>query len=189
MPTVTLNDSKFPVGTTVGIYPTGSGQFGQPPTAAAIATGVVDAANLLTVTNAGILQGTTYPAYAQVNGEHRYVRTRSTLDVTDRGSAVGTLTTTNTSPNLTVVSPSSGALAVGQRIVGAGIPPGSYLISGSGASWVMSAPATASASGVAFTSDGATPAVAVLGATAVPKNITTWQAQVRQRRQIMGTAI
>lgn len=189
MPTVTLAPHKhYPVGTTVGIYPPGSANPGAPPTAPAIASAATDAAGLLTVTNAGILQGVTYVAYAAVNGEHRYISVRSTLDVTDRGTAVGTLTTNGTTA-LASVSVSSGALAVGQRIVGAGIPPGAYLVSGSGANWVMSAPATASASGVAFTADGATPAVANLGATAIPKNTSTWQAQVRQRRQIMGTAI
>jgi hypothetical protein len=47
----------------------------------AIASASVDAAGLLTVTNAGILQGVDYVAYALVAGEHRYVRCRSTLDV------------------------------------------------------------------------------------------------------------
>lgn len=45
------------------------------------ASAAVDAAGLLTVTNAGILQGIDYVAYALVGGVHRYVRCRSTLDV------------------------------------------------------------------------------------------------------------
>jgi hypothetical protein len=117
MATVTLARSDaFPVGTTVGIYPAGAQRQGsstpQPPTASVIASAAVDAAGLLTVTNAGILQGVDYVAAAQVGGVWTYVRARSTLDVADRGSAT------------------SGAFAVGQRIstVAAGIiPPGTLI--------------------------------------------------------------
>jgi hypothetical protein len=134
MPTVTLRSDAFPVGTTVGVYPAGAQRVGQdppgPPTAAAIASAAVDAAGLLTVTNAGILQGVDYVASAQVGGVWRYVKVRSTLDVTDTGSAVGTGTTTATSTQVTSPVASSGAFAVGQRIstVAAGvIPPGTYI--------------------------------------------------------------
>jgi hypothetical protein len=94
MATVTLARSDaFPVGTTVGIYPAGAQRQGsstpQPPTASVIASAAVDAAGLLTVTNAGILQGVDYVAAAQVGGVWTYVRARSTLDVADRGSASG----------------------------------------------------------------------------------------------------
>lgn len=70
----------FPVGTVVGIYPAGSAKDGGPPAAAVIATGTVDAAGALSVTNAGILSYTDYVAYALVGGQHRYLRARSTLD-------------------------------------------------------------------------------------------------------------
>jgi hypothetical protein len=117
MPTVTLSRSDvFPIGTTVGIYPPGSAQFGGPPGAAVIASAVVDAAGLLTVTNAGILQGVTYVAYANVSGEHRYVQARSTLDVADVGRAAGSGTTTNGSPLVTGLTATSGAFATGQRL-------------------------------------------------------------------------
>lgn len=86
MPTVTIARSDiFPVGTSVGIHPAGSQRpgvapAGGPPTSAAIASGTVDAAGNLSVTNAGILSYTPYVAYALVNGEHRYARLRSTAD-------------------------------------------------------------------------------------------------------------
>jgi hypothetical protein len=83
MPTVTLSRSDlFPVGTSVGIYPGNSRPQNAdgPPTSSVIASGTVDAAGNLSVTNAGILSYTTYVAYAQVNGEHRYARLRSTVD-------------------------------------------------------------------------------------------------------------
>jgi hypothetical protein len=135
MATVTLARSDaFPVGTTVGIYPAGAQRAGssspQAPTAAAIASAAVDAAGLLTVTNAGILQGTDYVAAAQVGGVWQYVRCRSTLDVADRGSASGTGTTASGSPVVTSPVATSGAFAVGQRIstVAAGIiPPGTLV--------------------------------------------------------------
>src|SRR5687768_5903004 len=98
MATVTLRRSDiFPVGTTVGIYPARAQRFGQAPTAAVVASAAVDAAGLLTVTDAGILSYTGYVAYALVGSEHRYARLRSTLDVHDAGTAVGTCDTTDTS--------------------------------------------------------------------------------------------
>jgi hypothetical protein len=98
MPTVSINRSDlFPVGTVVGVYPASAQRRGQvpqgPPTASVIATGTVDAAGALSVTNAGILSYTDYVFYALVNGEHRYARCRSTLDAhgsTVRYKAVGT---------------------------------------------------------------------------------------------------
>jgi hypothetical protein len=88
MATVTLNRSDlFPVGTLVGIYPGNSRPQAKdgPPTSAVIASGTVDAAGALSVTNAGILSYTTYQAYANVGGEHRYARLRSTLDAQTTG--------------------------------------------------------------------------------------------------------
>jgi hypothetical protein len=84
----------------------------------------------LTVTNAGIVQGADYVASAQVGGIWRYVKLRSTLDVTDTGSAAGTGTTTSGSAVVTSPVATTGAYAVGQRIstVAAGvIPPGTYI--------------------------------------------------------------
>jgi hypothetical protein len=134
MATVTLRSDLFPVGTTVSIYPArrAAGRAGPsgPPTAQAIASAAVDAAGLLTVTNAGIVQGADYVASAQVNGVWRYVKLRSTLDVTDTGSAAGTGTTTSGSAVVTSPVATTGAFAVGQRIstVAAGvIPPGTYI--------------------------------------------------------------
>lgn len=90
MATITLRRSDlFPVGTTVSIYPRGAGNGTgtlNAPRAAAIASADVDAAGLLTVTDAGILSYTDYVAGAQVSGEWRYSRVRSTLD--EHGSSV-----------------------------------------------------------------------------------------------------
>jgi hypothetical protein len=130
MPTVSIARSDlFPVGTTVGIYPAGSQRGGQtpaggPPTSAVIATGVVDAAGNLSVTNAGILSYTPYVAYALVNGEHRYARLRSTLDIFDGGVATFTADTASGAATLLNVSVSVGAVAIGQRVEGVGIPAG-----------------------------------------------------------------
>lgn len=194
MPTATLSRSDaFPVGTSVGIYPFTARRYGQPPTAAVIASGTVDAAGALSVTNAGILQGADYVAYAAVNGEHRYVTVRSTLDVTATGRATGTATTTSGSAALTSVSASTGAFAIGQRVAGTGIPGGTFLIAGSGGSWTMSGPASASAAGVAIEGHGANPAVTggtgQIGQSLVPVTVSTrWQAKVRQRRAAIGTS-
>ena len=94
MATVTIRRSDlFPVGQSVGIYPAGACQNGQAPTSAVIASAAVDAAGLLTVTDAGILSYRPYVAYALVGGEHRYANLRSTLDAHGnavRGKRVGT---------------------------------------------------------------------------------------------------
>jgi hypothetical protein len=198
MPTVSISRSDlYPVGTTVGIYPAGAQRVGQtpsgPPTAAVIATGVVDAAGNLSVTNAGILSYTQYVAYALVNGEHRYARLRSTLDTYDYGVATFTADTSSGANTLLSVSVSVGAVAIGQRVEGVGIPPGTYIVSGSGASWVMSDKATATATGVTLRAYGASPSVTGggqgVGATPQPPTQSTrWAARVRQRRATAGTS-
>jgi hypothetical protein len=190
MATVTLARSDvFPVGTTVGIYPGNSFVPGQAPGSAVIASAAVDAAGLLTVTNAGILSLTPYIASAQVGGVWQSLRVRSTLDVFDYGRAVGTWTTISGNVAVSSASLSSGALAVGQRIVSADFPAGVYVVSGSGTSWVLSDKATASGSGKAFEGHGAQAPAVNLGATAVPQTQNTrWAAKVRQRRAIAGTS-
>lgn len=60
-----------------------------------------------------------------------------------------TVTTVSGSPNLTAVA--GGTLYPGQPVSGAGIPAGAYIVSVSGSTAVLSANATASASGVALT--------------------------------------
>jgi hypothetical protein len=175
------------VGTTVGVYPADS-QTPNAPGAAAIATGVVAADGSLSITNAGILSGTTYLCAAQVGGVWQAARARSTLDTFDAGTATGTATTVSGSPNLSSVSASTGAFAVGQIITGPGIPPQTRLFSGSGASWVMTAAATASAT-VAVVAYGARVPVAVLGLTVNPQTPSTgWAARLRQRRATAGTS-
>lgn len=66
-----------------------------------------------------------------------------------------TATTTSGSPNLTAVA--GGTLVPGQPISGTGIPAGTYVVSVSGATAVMSANATASGTGVAITQTTAAP--------------------------------
>lgn len=198
MPTVTLRRSDlFPIGQSVGIYPAGAQRLGQtppgPPTAAAIASATVDAAGLLTVTDAGILSYTPYVAAAQVSGEWRYARVRSTLDTFDGGVATFTADTASGAATLLNVSVSVGAVAIGQRVEGVGIPPGTYIISGSGASWVMSDKATATATGVTLRGHGASPSVTGggqgVGATPQPPTQSTrWRARVMQRRATAGTS-
>lgn len=66
------------------------------------------------------------------------------------GTATGvTATTTNGSPNLSAVS--GGTLLPGQPVSGTGIPAGTYIVSATGATAVMSANATAGGTGVAIT--------------------------------------
>jgi hypothetical protein len=87
MATVTLRRSDlFPVGTSVGIYPANARRPDQPPTSSVVASAAVDAAGLLTVTDAGITSYKDWVAYAKIGSEHRYARCRSTLDA--HGSSV-----------------------------------------------------------------------------------------------------
>jgi hypothetical protein len=131
MATVTLRRSDlFPVGTTVGIYPRAARDVDSPPRAQVLASAAVDAAGLLTVTDPAIPSLTALLAYAQVGGVHTYVMVRSTLDITDTGSATGTGTTTNGSVVVTSPVATTGAYAIGQRISTAAvgvIPPGTYI--------------------------------------------------------------
>jgi hypothetical protein len=98
------------------------------------------------------------------------------LDYT--ATATGTATTTNTSPNLTLVTPTTGWVN-GMAISGAGIPAGTHIVSGAGtATMVMSANATASASGVAITGqavtvNGGTSDVVMTGPAALPDPAST----------------
>jgi hypothetical protein len=187
MATVTLRSDRFPVGATVGIYPAGSfNPSSGLPSVAAIASAAVDAAGLLTVTNAGIVDGVPYAAHAVVSSEPRTVRVSSATTVMDRGTATRTVTTTSGSKNITTVL-STGVLAIGQRFVSANTP-GARLASGSATSWVLSTPATATGAGVAFAADGARAPVVVLGTSPVPQVQSTWQAQLAQRRAAMGTS-
>jgi hypothetical protein len=188
MPTLTISRSDlWPVGTSVGVYP-GDSQTPAAPGAAAITSGTVASDGSLSITNAGILAGTTYVCAAQVGGEWRSARARSTLDTFDAGTAAGTATTVSGSPNLSSVSASSGAFANGQLITGPGIPPQTRLFSGSGASWVMTAAATASAT-VSVVAYGARVPVAVLGSTVNPQTQSSnWAARLRQRRVTAGTS-
>lgn len=173
MATVTLRRSDlFPVGTQVGIYPGGSDQPGAQPRAAELAHATVDSDGLLTVTDAAVGSGRALIAAASVGGEWRYARCRSTLDLQDIGSAVGTGDTVSGSTALANVSATSGTFQNGQRITGPGIPGGTTLVTGSGAAWVMSAKATATANTVALKADSAY----------------VWQARLRRRRVALGTS-
>jgi hypothetical protein len=129
--TVTLRRSDlYPIGTTVGIYPRGARDVGNPPRSQVLASAAVDAAGLLTVTDPAIPSLAALVAYAQVAGAHTYVMVRSTLDITDTGSAAGTGTTTNGSTVVTSPVATTGAYAVGQRISTAAIgviPAGTYI--------------------------------------------------------------
>lgn len=172
MATLTCSRSDvFPPTATVTVHPLGAKRDGQAPCGAAVASGTVDAAGALSITDSDIVSGTTFELYSLVGTEHRYLRARSTLDIFDTGSAVGT-GDTNSTTALANVSASAGAFAIGQRITGPGIPAGTFLVSGSGASWVMSAAATATASSVALKADGAM----------------VWKARLRRRRAALGTA-
>jgi hypothetical protein len=189
MPTVTVSRSDlFPPATSVGVYARGSRLSGRVPSGAAIASGTVSAAGVLTVTDPAILQGVDLVLYALVGGEHRYVSARSTLDVHQRAVASGTLNTANGSAALTAVSP-SGALAVGMRVTGPNIPAGRYVVSGSGTAYALNdGSGVTAATGMAFAADRAVNPVPVLSPSPRPGFPSTWQAQVRQRRQLAGTS-
>ena len=66
--------------------------------------------------------------------------------------------------------------------------PGARIISGSGTASTLSAAAKASAAGTALYADGAVAPGVNLGASAVLRAQSTWQAQVAQRRAAMGTS-
>jgi glycerophosphoryl diester phosphodiesterase len=170
--TVTINRADlFPAGTTVGIYPGQARNPGNPPTAAAIATGTTDSSTgSLTVTNAALTTGVAYVAYALVNGVHTYVRARSTLDVfTGGGKAAGTATVVSGSNLLLDAIPTSGSFVAGQRITGTGIPSGTTILRARGCHLTLSAQATANGSAVAITAEGGS----------------SWSAVQAQRRDAM----
>lgn len=190
MASISVNRSDlFPPTTVVGVYPVGAQNPGNPPTAASITTGTVASDGSLSITNAGISSYTGYVVAAQVGGVWNYARVRSTLDISDTGTAAGTGNTTSGSASLSSVSATQGAFAVGQRITGPGIPAGTFLIGGSGASWTMSAKATATASGVALVAYGASAPVATVGGETRPANTTGWRGKVAQRRAAIGTQV
>jgi hypothetical protein len=172
MATATINRSDlWPVGTSVGIYPAGAHNPGGSPGAAAIASGVVDAAGALSVTDAGILSGTQYVAAASVGGEWRYAKLRSTLDTFDKGVFTATGDTTSGSATVANASASAGTIQAGMRISGAGIPGGTYILAVSGGTLTLSAAATASATGVALSGESAY----------------SWYAKLRRRKIAIGT--
>lgn len=170
----------FPIGTSVGAYPASARLAGDrdaaPAAAAAVESQTVDAAG--TATFVALAADTDYLFYALVGGQHRMTRGR-TKTVTGptsvqgaQGRAVGVATTTSGSAALTAVSATTGAFQVGQYVSGVGIPAGTYLIAGSGASWTMSAAATASGVGVAMEGHRAY----------------SWRATVMRRRVAAGTS-
>jgi hypothetical protein len=162
----------FPPGTTVSVRPFGSNVGGGVPKGQELASGTVAAGGSLSITDSDIVSGKKYVLTAEVGGERRYVVARSTLDLHDGGTAIGTGDTTEDDATLATVTASSGAFQIGQTITGPGIPPGTTLVSGSGADWEMSAAATATASGVALKAYGAY----------------AWRAKVRRRRAAIGTS-
>lgn len=178
MANYTLNRADlFPAGTTVGAYPASSHRKGEGiPSGAATESQAVAAGG--TASFVALVADTDYVFYAKVSGQDRFVKARvgktATGATSIRGSlgeAVGTCTTTSGSAALTVVTPTTGAFSIGQTITGAGIPAGTRLIAGSGASWTMSANATASASSVPITAYGGN----------------TWAAKIKGRRVAIGT--
>jgi hypothetical protein len=74
----TTRTDLFPVGTSVGVYPAGSAVPGAGVQGTAIASGTVDAAGALSISNAGIVDHTAYVLYAAVGGQHRTLNVRST---------------------------------------------------------------------------------------------------------------
>jgi hypothetical protein len=92
MVAINLRAALFPPSTSVAIHPAAAQKEIGPPTAAAIAS---SAGGLLTVTDAGLVDGAPYVAWALVNGEHRYVRSRTATTIhTASGTATGTGNTT-----------------------------------------------------------------------------------------------
>ena len=171
MATVTLSRSDvFPVGTSVGIYPAGAAA-GAAPGTAVIASGTVDAAGALSVTNAGIVSGRTYLAHAVINGENRSIAVRSTVDAHDYGTAVGTGNTTNGSASVTSLTTSSGTFVAGQTLVGVGIRPGTKILNVTGNVLTLDQTASANGTGVALQAADAQ----------------TWKAKLRRRRDALGT--
>jgi len=128
--TGSLIDKGIAAGATVGVYDGASIPPGAdgPPKAAVIASAASAADGTFTITDAGILAGKSY--VLAVAGAARYVRARSTLDVSDTGKGAGTGTTAVGSPIVSALAATSGAFAVGQRIsaLTAGIiPPGTRI--------------------------------------------------------------
>jgi hypothetical protein len=175
MATVTLRRSDlFPVGTTVGIYPRGSGApagYDGPPRSAVLASAIVDAAGLLTVTDPAVLSGTDYNAYAKIGSEHRYARVRSTLDVHDYGRVVGTGDITSGSFTILNAAASSGSFQIGQVLSGPGIKPGTTINNIVGGTLAIDQAATATTIGVALQGEGGK----------------RWVGRVKTRKALIGT--
>jgi hypothetical protein len=173
--TVTGQNRKFPVGTSVGLYPAsalpaGSG-VDRAPAGSAIVSATVDAAGVLTFSDPLVVADTPYVAYANVGGAPTAIQVASSSRPAS-SAALGTGDTTSGSAVVANVAATQGAFVVGQRIVGAGIPGGTYVLSVSGATVTMSAAATATGTGVALEGHGGT----------------RWRAKVMQRRAAIGTS-
>lgn len=166
-----LNRSDvFPVGTTVGAYPNANpatGHDGAPP-GAATESQAVGAAGTATFTT--LATDTPYIFAALVNGVWVKVRGRVATPF-DSGRTVGTGDTTNAAATVANAAATVGTWRVGQRITGAGIPPGTFIKSISGATLTMSNNATATAVGAALEGHSGK----------------TWRAKVAQRRNAIGT--
>lgn len=172
MPTVrSLRSDVFPPGTTVSVRPYGSKVDGQAPGGAELATGMVDSAGVLEITDSDIVSGTRFVLYAAVGGEHRYLNVRSTLDIHDAGTFTATGDTISGSTTVSNVSASVGSVQAGMRITGTGISAGTRVHSVSGATVTLTAAATATATGVTLRGDSAY----------------VWRAKVRRRRAALGT--
>lgn len=168
MPNLVVNrPDRFPNGTVVDAYPASArkARGDLPPGGPILETQTV-ASNIATFTT--LAADTPYTFYAAATGQYLNQR----LSTTDLGKAVGTGDTTSGSAALATVAATSGTFQIGQRITGPGIPPGTFLIAGSGASWTMSDKATASATGVALEGHGAY----------------RWRARLMRRRAALGTS-
>jgi hypothetical protein len=168
----TARSDVFPVGTTVSVRAVGAKRDGQAPVGPELASGTVDAAGLLSITDSDIVSGTAFALYALVGAEHRYLIARSTLDLFDSGRFVATGDTTSGQPTIANASASSGTIQAGMRISGAGIRPGTFIQSVSGGTLTLTATATATATGVTLHGEGAY----------------TWRARMRRRRIAIGTS-
>jgi hypothetical protein len=174
MATVTLRRTDlWPVGTTVGIYPGGSvpADVTTHPTQLSLATAVIDAAGLLTVTDAAILSYTDYvAAAADAAGTWHYARCRSTLDIQERGIVTGTLDIDETAVATNAVA-TVGSFQIGQRLSGTGIRPGTLIQNVVGGTLALSQTASATATGVAVQGEGGL----------------RWKATIMRRRAAIGT--
>lgn len=148
-----LVTSGWSAGANVSAYPSNALPSTRDGAPAGTALQTVAASAGGVATHTTLVADTPYVLYQA--SPYRAVRAHISDSATALGRATATGNTTNNSATVSSVSASAGAVIVGQRIAGAGIPNGARVKSVSGNTITMTEKATATATGVALDLAGA----------------------------------